>query len=64
MTIHPSKSRSPQLPLGTVAEMKEVTADTLKKPQVKDDKGLGVSGEDKQWTWAPRNSVRHVEEPY
>ncbi len=44
--------------------MKEVTADTLKKPQVKDDKGLGVSGEDKQWTWAPRNSVRHVEEPY
>ena len=45
----PIQVRSPQLSLGTVAEMKEMTADALKKPQLNDDKEPGVSGGGKQW---------------
>ncbi len=45
--IHPSESRSPQLSLGTVAEMKEMTTDTLQKPQVNDHKEPTMSGEGK-----------------
>ena len=68
MTIHLSKSQPPQLSLGTVAEMRKMTADTLKNPQVGDDKEPSVSGKGNQRTpqhpRAPRNSARHVEEPY
>ena len=68
VTIQPSKSREPQLSLGIVAEMRKMTAGILKKPRVNDDDEPSVSGEVTQWTpqhpRAPRNSARHVQEPY
>ncbi len=56
--IQPSKPWSLQLSLGTVAEMKKMTADTLERPLANDDEEPDVSGEGRQWTlqhpWAPR----------
>ncbi len=67
-TIHPSKSLSPQLSLGTVAKIKEMTVGVLKKPQVNDDEESSVIGGGKQWIpqypRAPRNSTRCAQEPY
>ena len=52
----------------TVAETREMTVGVLKKSLVNDDEELSASGGGKQWTLqhlqAPRNSVRHVEEPH